>query len=221
MTELGFGLGAGLIGQPFGADLALLGGGELGRVLALDDFDRAPSLLDRLARALRHAGDLEVELGLQFALAEQADAVLAAASEAGGLERAMVERALDVELAGIDRLLDRADVHLGIVAGEDVVEAALRQPHVERHLAALEAGDRHARARLGALLAATGGLAEPRADAAADADPALTGTLVVTKFVEFHGLALAFAFVAQLKDESRVRPLLRPSTDAEPCAPGP
>ena len=46
------------------------------------------------------------------------------------------------ELAGVDQLLDRAQVHLGIILGEDVVEAALRQPHVERHLAALEAGDR-------------------------------------------------------------------------------
>src|SRR4051794_4130451 len=100
----------------------------------------------------------------------------------------MVERALDVELAGIDRLLHRADVHFGIIAREDVVEAALRQPHVERHLAAFEAVDRHARARLGALLAAARGLAEPRADAAADANAALAGALVVTKFVQFHRL---------------------------------
>ena len=119
------------------------------------------------------------------------------------LQRVMVERALDIELAGIDRLLDRADVHLGIVLGEDVVEAALRQPHVERHLAALEAGDRHARARLGALLAAPGGLAEARADAAADAHAALARALVVPEFVEFHGLALAFAFVAQFPGEGR------------------
>src|SRR5205085_12474329 len=153
-------------------------------------------LLHRFARALRHAGDLEVELGLQFALAEQANAVLAAARETGGLQCAMVERALDIELAGIDRLLDRADVHLGIVLGEDVVEAALRHPHVERHLTALKAGDRHARTRLGAFLAATGGLAEPRADAAADANARLTRALVILEFVELHVRALAFAFVA-------------------------
>ena len=40
------------------------------------------------------------------------------------------------------------EVHLGIVLGEDVVEAALRDPHVERHLAAFEAVDRDARAAL-------------------------------------------------------------------------
>src|SRR6185369_10687287 len=159
-----------------------------GRVLALDQLDRAAGLLDRFARALGHAGDLECQLGLELALAKQPDAVLAAARQARALERRMVERALDVELAGVDRLLHRADVHLGIVAREDVVEAALGEPHVERHLAALEAGDRHARARLGALLAAAGGLAEPRADAAPDPHAALPGALVVTKIVEFHVL---------------------------------
>src|SRR3954451_19368601 len=166
----------GLVGEPLLADLALLGGGQLGRVLAVDQLDRAAGFLDRLARALRHAGDLEVELGLQFALAEQADAVLAAPREPRALERSVVERALDIELAGVDRLLDRADVHFGIIAREDVVEAALRQPHVERHLAAFEAGDRHARARLGALLAAPGGLAETRTDAAPDAHAAFART---------------------------------------------
>src|SRR3546814_7324288 len=77
----------------------------------------------------------------------------------------MIDRALGVELLGVERLLDRAKVHLGIILGEDVVEAALRQPHVERHLAALEAGDRDALTALLALLAAPAGLALARADA--------------------------------------------------------
>src|SRR4051812_14889761 len=64
------GSGLGLGGDPRRAHLALFGGGELGRVLALDDLDRAARLLDRLARALGHAGDLESDLGLQLALAE-------------------------------------------------------------------------------------------------------------------------------------------------------
>src|SRR5688500_13670339 len=98
----------------------------------------------------------------------------------------MIDHALGLELASVERLLDRAEVHLGIILGEDVVEAALRQPHVERHLAALEAGDRYARARLGALLAAAGGLAEAGADAATDADAGLAGTIIVPEIVEFH-----------------------------------
>src|SRR4051794_10023144 len=113
----------------------------------------------------------------------------------------MVERALGVQLASVDHLLDRTEVHLGIILGEDVVEAALRQPHVERHLAALEAGDADAGTRLGALLAAAGGLAEPRANATAYANARLARALVVTDFVEFHVPALAFALFAQLPKE--------------------
>src|SRR3546814_4100007 len=87
----------------------------------------------------------------------------------------MIDRSLGVELLGVERLLDRAKVHLGIILGEDVVEAALRQPHVERHLAALEAGDRDALTALLALLAAPAGLALARADAASDADFPVAG----------------------------------------------
>src|SRR3546814_20041574 len=65
-------------------------------------------------------------------------------------------------------------------------EAALRQPHVERHLAALEAGDRDALTALLALLAAPAGLALARADAASDADFPVAGTFVVTDVVQFH-----------------------------------
>src|SRR6185295_16575290 len=122
------------------------------------------------------------------ALAEEAHAVLAAAGEAGRLQRRMVDHALRIERLGIDQLLDRAQVHLGIILGEDVVEAALRDPHVERHLAALETEDGDAGAALLALLAAAGGLADPGADAAADADPALAGAFIVAEIVEFHHL---------------------------------
>jgi len=66
---LSFRLG-GLVGDPCVAGLALLGGSELGRVLALDDLDRTAGLLDRLAGALRRTGDLDGQLGVQSALAE-------------------------------------------------------------------------------------------------------------------------------------------------------
>ena len=49
---------------------------------------------------------------------------------------------------------------------------------MERHLAALEASDADARARLGALLAATRGLAEARADTTADANADLRAPLL-------------------------------------------
>src|SRR5215203_93969 len=133
----------------------------------------------------------------------------------------MVERALGVELSGVDRLLDGADVHFGIVARENVVEAALRQPHVEGHLAALEAIDRHARARLGALLAPAGGLAEAGTDSASDTHAALPRTHVVLDLVQFHNFALAFAFIAHAPEGTgRVTRPLRPSAGAPLCAPG-
>src|SRR3954471_9160317 len=217
------GLGVGLVpgGEARLAHLALFGGGEFGRILAFDDLDRTARLLDRLARALGHASDLEVELGLELALAEQADAVLAAACKPGGLERRMIQRALDVELAGIDRLLHRADVHFGIIAREDVVEAALRQPHVERHLAAFEAVDRDARARLGALLAAARGLALARANAPADPHAPLAGALVVAEFVEFH-VVHSLSLLSRAPREGQdgwVRLPFRRSPDAQLCAP--
>src|SRR5215218_4048997 len=93
-----------LVGDPCLARLALLGGGQLGRVLALDELDRTAELFDCLARALRHTGDLETDLGLELALAEQADAILAAARQADALQRLMVEQRLGVELAGVDQL---------------------------------------------------------------------------------------------------------------------
>ena len=62
----------------------------------------------------------------------------------------------------------RAERHDVELLGEDVLEAALGQAPVERHLAALEAVDGDAGARLLALDAATGGLAGARADAAAE-----------------------------------------------------
>src|SRR5258708_17071117 len=110
-----------LIGKPFRTNFALLGGSELGRVPALDQLDRAAGFLHRLTGAFRHAGDRERQLGLELALAEQAHTVLAAAREACGLQRVMIERALHVELAGVDRLLHRADVHFGIVAREPIL----------------------------------------------------------------------------------------------------
>ena len=126
------------------------------------------------------------------------DAVLAAAGQAGRVQRRLVDRRLGVELAGVDRLLDRAQVHLGIILGEDVVEAALRQPHVQRHLTAFKAVDRNARTRLLTLLAAAGGLALARTDAASDAHPALAGAIVVTKIVKLDSHCTRFRFCRAL-----------------------
>src|SRR5690606_9594484 len=105
----------------------------------------------------------------------------------------MVDQVLGIELAGVDQLLHLAQVHLGEVLAERIVEPALRQTHVKRHLAAFEALDRYARTALLALLAATAGLALARADSTSDADTRLTGARIVTDVVQFHGGALPSA----------------------------
>src|SRR5690554_4579806 len=181
---------------------ALLGCCQLGRILCHENIDRATGLLDRRGRALRNPGHLERNLAGQFALAEQADAILAAACHTGGPQRCMIDDVLGVELAGFNQLLDLAEVDLGIVLAEWIVEAPLRQPHVQRHLAALETLDGNARPALLALLAAPAGLAFARAYAASDAGALLAGTGIVTDVVEFHVNALAFAVVARMFNRS-------------------
>ena len=66
----------------------------------------------------------------------------------------------------LDRLVQRDEVERRVDLAERIDEAALRQAAVDRELAALEAVQRHARARLLALHAAARGLALAGADAA-------------------------------------------------------
>jgi hypothetical protein len=61
------------------------------------------------------------------------------------LERCDVHRLGGIELAGIDRALQRTDVHFAPLGAVRLVEAALRQAPVQRHLATLVAADGDAR----------------------------------------------------------------------------
>src|SRR3546814_5330803 len=92
-----------------------------------------------------------------------------------------------------------------MILGEDVVEAARRDPNVERHRAALEAVHRYAGAALLALLATAAGLDQARADATSDTDATLAGARIVTNFVQFHIFALAFAVFARPHASMRTR----------------
>src|SRR4029450_7376304 len=107
--------------------------------------------------------------------AQQTHAVEFATDHAGGDEDGRVDGLLGVELARGDRLFQAPQVHFGEVLAVEAVEAALGHAHVQRHLAAFEAGDGDAGARLLALHAATGGLALARARATAHAHTALGG----------------------------------------------
>src|SRR5690606_1808230 len=118
-------------------------------------FHRTTSLFDRFARTLGDACNDKRRFDLDLALAKQPNAVLAAAGQACSLQRSVIDHGLGIELACINELLDETQVHLSVILGENVVEATLRDPHVQRHLAAFEALDADARARLGTLLAAS------------------------------------------------------------------
>src|SRR5258707_13085264 len=121
------------------------------------DFHRAARLLDRRNGGLRRAVNLDTQLGFQFPAAEQPHAIFGAPDNAGFYQRFGVDGAVGVEQLGVDRLLDAVEVDLGEFEPENIVEAALRQAPVDRHLAAFEAFDAHAGTRGLALAAATGG----------------------------------------------------------------
>src|ERR1700722_7341422 len=150
------------------------------------DLHRAAGLLDRGDRGFGGAVDLDIELGLDLAAPEQPYAVPGAPQHAGLHQRFSGDRFLGIDQLGIDRLLKAVEIDLDKLQAENVVEAALRQPPMQRHLTALKALDAHAGTRGLALAAAARGLALARADATADAHPLLTGAGVVGDIAELH-----------------------------------
>src|SRR6201989_1446584 len=150
------------------------------------DLHRAAGLLDRRDRGLRGAMHLDVELGLEFTAAEQPHAGLGAAQHAGLHQRLGIDHAAGIELLGIHGVLETVEIDLGELDAEDVVEAALRQTAMHRHLAAFETLDAHARTRGLALAAAAGLLALAGADATADPHALLARTGIVGDFAELH-----------------------------------
>jgi hypothetical protein len=126
---------------------------------------------------VRRDGDRAVDLALGQHLHRPV-----AARQAGVAQHLRVDAALEVlarrQVADVDHRVDGA---------EDVGEAPLRHPADERHLAALEARTAAvAAARLLALLAAAGGLAQAGAGAAADALALLLAPLRRGQVVQLH-----------------------------------
>src|SRR6201996_6880302 len=150
------------------------------------DLHRTAALLDRRYRGLGRAMDFDVELGLDFAAAEQPHAIPRAPQHAGLHQRFSRNGVLGIEQLGIDRLLKAVEIDLDEVQAEDVVEAALRQAAMQRHLAALEALDAHAGTRGLALAATARSLALARADATADAHPLFARAGVIGDIAELH-----------------------------------
>src|SRR5262249_57681968 len=132
------------------------------------------------------AVDVDVQLGLELAAAEQPHAALGAAQHAGLDQRLRRDRVLGIDRLGIDGVLQPVEIDLGELDAEDVVEAALGQTAMHRHLAAFKALDAHARTRGLALAAAAGLLALAGTDAAADAHALFARAGVVGDIAELH-----------------------------------
>src|SRR6266849_6441356 len=124
---------------------------------------------------------------LDFTPAEQTDTILGAPQHTAPNQGLDVDRILGVECPAVDCRLNTVEVHHVEFKSEYVIEAALRQPPMQRHLAAFEALDAHARTRGLALATATAGLALPGPDAAADAHAPLAGPRIVGNLIELHG----------------------------------
>src|SRR6267143_3743033 len=150
------------------------------------DFHRTSRLLDRRDGGFRSAVNLDIQLGLEFAAAEQPHAVLRTPDNAGFHQRFGIDGTAGVEPLGVDRLLNAVEVDLGKFEPEDVVEAALRQPPMQRHLATFKTLDAHAGARGLALAAAAGRLALAGTDATADPHALLARAGIVGEFAELH-----------------------------------
>ena len=100
----------------------------------------------------------------------------------------------------LDRIQQAIEVDFDKFEPEYVVETALGQAPMQRHLAALETLDAHAGARGLALATAAGGLALARADTTADAHPFLARAGVVGEIAELHRW-LPLLFLADDADE--------------------
>src|SRR3569623_175797 len=184
---------SGSLGRRLG--LALLGSSLLSSFVLRrsEDLHRTASLLDRLDRRLGGAVDFDGDLGLQLTAAKQAHAALGTAQHAGLHQRLSVDRALGIDLLVIDGFLQAVQVHFRQFDAEDVVESALRQAAMQRHLAAFKTLDAHARTRGLALAAAAGLLAFAGPNATADAHALLARAFVVGALIELDCLVPYFS----------------------------
>ena len=157
-----------------------------GEHLLLDQRNRPAGTLDCRFRARRGVIDRQRQLGLQLAAAQDAHAVERTADDARGHQRASVYRLAGIDQAGVHRRLQAPERHLVEDLAVALVEAALGQAPMQRHLPALEPAEADAGAGGLALAAAAGLLAHAGADAAADAHAHLARSGIVLELVEAH-----------------------------------
>src|SRR4029077_5676296 len=118
--------------------------------------------------------------------AQQPHAALGPAQHARLHQGFGIDDRTGIEGLGVDRLLQTVEIDLGIFDAEHVVEAALGQTAMQRHLAAFKALDADARTRGLALAAAAGPLALAGADATADTHALFARAGVGGDIAELH-----------------------------------
>src|ERR1700674_5695186 len=148
--------------------------------------DRAAGLFDGGDGGLRSSGNREGKFGAELTAAEKAHAMPRPAQHARLHQRLDIDLHGGIQTPGIDRLLHAAEAHFVEALAENVVEPALGQPAMQRHLPAFEALDGNAGTGLLALDAAPAGLALAGTDAAADAAPDLARAGIVAQLAQLH-----------------------------------
>src|SRR5262245_59165546 len=156
----------------------------------LDQRHRAAGLLDGSLGAGRGMIDCELQTRFQLAFAQQPHTIQGAPDNSCGNQRIRIDRLGRIQAAGIDCQLQAAEIDLVPRLAVELVEAALRQAPMQRHLSALEAAEPGSRPRGLAFAAASAGLASAGADAAPDAYAELARTGVVLELIEPHGRSL-------------------------------
>src|SRR3546814_19993198 len=128
--------------------------------------------------------------------------MLAAAYQARSLQRRLIDRRRRIQLSGVDRLLHGPPIGFGIILAENVIKAALRQTHVQRHLSAFTAVDADAGTSLRALMSEHSSLTLPRADDPPDTHAALASPCPTSQVGELHVLATAVETASASRRES-------------------
>src|SRR5690606_5757049 len=167
--------------------------------------DSAAGPLNGLDGRLGGAGNSDIHLRSQLAFRQEAHAIPGVLEETGFLHCSGVDSLARVQAPCLDRGLQALQVDLDIVAAENVVEAALRQAAVQRHLSALEALDCDTAPGLLTLVALTGSLAQAGTDATPKALARFARAGIVAQLIQLHLITSLDLGLAALRIASTIR----------------
>ena len=149
-------------------------------------FTASTCFFDGRDRRLGCSGQLNRQGLLDAASPKKSHAVQLAPDNALLHQEVLCDRCRAIDLAGRNRFGEGIHIDLGELEPPGLVEAALRDPHVKRHLATFEPVDRNTRPGFLALHAAPAGLALARADPASDTHRRLARAVFVRQLIQPH-----------------------------------